>query len=214
MTDTQPTTTSIPEASSTPTTAAAVEQEQPSTTSPTDERSVSPSTEKKSSTTTTTAKKSAEEPAKTETLTEKVLRYIPGLGASSSAERPGLGGAGKQRSRSSRKKKATPGTGAAGDDPALATALSAEAPASGELPDELVAPTSAGGKHRPAALLNGGKEEGGMTAEELAVLEHKRFSPALVAQKRLKVVAKKLVRFCAHDIHPSTCLYTSLEMNC
>lgn len=135
--------------------------------------------------------KPAAEQTTTEKVVETVKRYIPGL-----AKQPDPAGPVKpaaKRSRSTKSKKAT-SVVAGADDPALATATLAEAPEKSELPDSLVVPSS----NRPAPLsVNGdgaGSGPAGLTDEELAALQHKRFSPVLAVQKKIRANNKKLVR--------------------
>lgn len=177
----------------------------PSVTSPTaaapvvDKPSAAPAT---STTKKATATKSGNEG---ESIVEKVKRIIPGLGpkgdGDGAAAAPSSSSS-KSRSRSSKKKagQATTSSGAAAtgiagaDDPALASALTETAPAPSELPEGLV-------EKRPAQLtLNGGTADDGLNAEERAALEHKRFSPASIVQKRMKANGKKLVRDLASSL--------------
>lgn len=139
-----------------------------------------------------------------ESIVEKVKRIIPGLAPKGDGDGAAAApsSSSKSRSRSSKKKagQATTSSGAAAtgiagaDDPALASALTETAPAPSELPEGLV-------EKRPAQLtLNGGTADDGLNAEERAALEHKRFSPASVVQKRMKANGKKLVRDLASSL--------------
>ena len=146
----------------------------------------------------TTQKKETAQPSTVESVVASVKRYIPGLNREPS-ETASTTAASKKRNRP---KKAAATAAATTDkdikgasDPALATATLETAPDKSELPDSLTVGGGAGGaagaKARPAAL-NGGAND--LSQDELAALEQKRFSPAALVQKRLKVNNKKLVR--------------------
>lgn len=137
----------------------------------------------------------------TATVVQATKKYIPGLGAQ--PDKPGAtapsGGGASKRSKGSRKAKI-----ANANDPALQTALTAEAPEKNELPKELIddkAPTGTGAnagaatKTHPTLSSTNGNAAGDvqMTSEELEVLQQKRFSPVLIIQKRLRAHNKKLV---------------------
>ena len=157
------------------------------------------------STTTTSRKATATKSGNEgESIVEKVKRIIPGLAPKGDGDGAAAApsSSSKSRSRSNKKKagQATTSSGAAAtgiagaDDPALASALTENAPAPSELPEGLV-------EKRPAQLtLNGGTADDGLNAEERAALEHKRFSPASVVQKRMKANGKKLVRDLASSL--------------
>ena len=126
----------------------------------------------------------------TERVVETVKKYIPGLikesnGNSGANSKPAV-----KRSRTSKAKSSKKDGIASSEDPALATATLAEAPEKGELPDSLLAPAESEAPKERSFALNG---NAGMTDGELAILAHKRFSPALTIQKRLRAHNKKLV---------------------
>lgn len=153
----------------------------------------------------TTQKKETAQPSTVESVVASVKRYIPGLNREPSETTATSTGASKKRNRP--KKAAATATDKdikGASDPALATATLETAPDKSELPDSLTvgsggaggAGGAAGAKARPAAL-NGGAND--LSQDELAALEQKRFSPAALVQKRLKVNNKKLQRISGYE---------------